>query len=48
MTEGQIRRTFAVMKDVDLGIAHRKDINYLHGLNGACKLLNAIMGSRSG
>lgn len=43
MTERQIRRTFAGMTDVDPGIAHRKDINYLHGLNGAWKLLNAIV-----
>lgn len=43
MTEKQIRRTFAGMTDVDSGIAHRKDINYLHGLNGAWKLLNAIV-----
>lgn len=42
MTEKQIRRTFAGMTDVDPGIAHRKDINYLHGLNGAWKILNAI------
>lgn len=43
MTEAQVRRTFAGMTDVDSGIAHRKDINYLHGLNGAWKLLNAIV-----
>lgn len=43
MTERQVRRTFAGMTDVDPGIAHRKDINYLHGLNGAWKLLNAIV-----
>ncbi len=42
MAERQIRRTFAGMTDIDRGIAHRKDINYLHGLNGAWKLLNAI------
>lgn len=43
MTENQIRRTFAGLTDVDDGIAHRKDIDYLHGLNGAWKLLNAIV-----
>lgn len=39
----QMGRTFAGFTDVDDGIAHRKDINYLHGLNGAWKLLNAIV-----
>ncbi len=43
LAEGQIRRTFAGLTDVDDGITHRKDINYLHGLNGAWKLLNAIV-----
>lgn len=43
MTEGQIRRTFAGLTDVDDGITHRKDINYLHGLNGVWKLLNVIV-----
>lgn len=36
----QIRRTFAGMTDVDDGIAHRKDIDYLHGLNQSWRLLN--------
>lgn len=43
MAENQIRRTFAGLTDVDDGIAHRKDIDYLHGLNGAWRLLNAIV-----
>lgn len=43
LTERQIRRTFAGMTDVNDGIAHRKDIDYLHGLNGAWRLLNAIV-----
>ncbi len=43
LTAAQIGRTFAGMTDVDDGIANRKDINYLHGLNGAWKLLNAIV-----
>lgn len=43
LTANQIRRTFAGLTDVDDGIAHRKDIDYLHGLNGAWKLLNAIV-----
>ncbi|MNR20395.1 hypothetical protein D3C85_1372320 [compost metagenome] len=30
------------MTDVDDGIAHRQDINYLHGLNGAWRLLNVL------
>lgn len=44
-TANQMRRTFAGMTDVDDGIAHRKDIDYLHGLNGAWRLLNAIVKS---
>ena len=43
LTANQIRRTFAGLTDVDDGIAHRQDINYLHGLNGAWRLLNAIV-----
>lgn len=42
-TASQMGRTFAGFTDVDDGIAYRKDINYLHGLNGAWKLLNAIV-----
>jgi len=41
-TAEQIRRTFAGMTDVDDGIAYRKDIDYLHGLNDSWKLLNFI------
>lgn len=37
-----IRRTFAGMMDVDDGIAHRKDIDYYHGLNDAWSFLNYI------
>lgn len=43
LAQSQMGRTFAGFTDVDDGIAHRKDINYLHGLNGAWKLLNAIV-----
>ncbi len=35
-----INRTFVGMTDVDDGIAHRKDIDYYHGLADAWKLLN--------
>ncbi len=35
-----INRTFVGMTDVDDGIAHRKDIDYYHGLNNAWKLLD--------
>jgi hypothetical protein len=38
----QLRRTFAGMTDVDDGIVHRQDINYLHGLNGVWRLLNVL------
>ncbi|MDT4831009.1 hypothetical protein FQZ97_644970 [compost metagenome] len=41
-TTNQMRRAFAGMTDVDDGIAHRQDINYLHGLNGAWRLLNVL------
>jgi hypothetical protein len=41
-TTNQMRRAFAGMTDVDDGIAHRQDINYLHGLNGAWGLLNVL------
>ena len=37
-----IRRTFAGMMDIDDGIAHRKDIDYYHGLNDAWSFLNYI------
>lgn len=42
LTVAQVRRTFAGMTDVDEGIAYRKDIDYLHGLNDSWKLLNFI------
>lgn len=35
-----LNRTFTGMTDVDDGIAHRKDIDYYHGLTDAWKLLN--------
>ena len=38
-----LSRTFAGMTDVDPGIAHLQDINYLHGLNGAWKILNHLV-----
>lgn len=41
-TTNQMRRAFAGMTDVDDGIAHRQDINYLHGLNGTWRLLNVL------
>jgi hypothetical protein len=40
---GQLRRTFAGMMDMDDGVAHMKDIDYLHGINGAWKLLNYLV-----
>lgn len=43
LTANQLRRTFAGLVDVDDGIANRTDTKYLHGLNGAWKLLNAIV-----
>lgn len=43
LTAVQIRRSFAGLTDVDDGIAHRQDINYLHGLNGAWRLLNNMV-----
>lgn len=43
LTANQLRRTFAGLVDVDEGIANRTDTKYLHGLNGAWKLLNAIV-----
>ena len=36
----QIRRVFTGMTDVDDGIAHRKDIDYLHGLNNSWALID--------
>lgn len=42
-TVAQIDRTYAGMTDTDDDITHRKDINYLHGLNGAWKLLNVLV-----
>lgn len=36
----QLKRTFAGMTDVDPGIAHRKDIDYLTGLNDSWALLD--------
>lgn len=43
LTGTQLQRTFAGMTDVDSGIAHRKSIDYLHGLNGSWKLLNYLV-----
>lgn len=43
LTGTQLQRTFAGMTDVDNGIAHRKSIDYLHGLNGTWKLLNYLV-----
>jgi hypothetical protein len=43
LSAAQIGRTFAGMTDVDDGIAHRKDINYLHGLNNVWTLLNYVV-----
>jgi len=42
LTGVQIKRTFAGMTDVDDGIAHKKDIDYYHGINNAWKLLNEL------
>jgi len=39
----QISRTFVGFTDVDEGVAHRKDIDYLHGLNDSWGLLNYIV-----
>ena len=43
LTGTQIGRTFAGFTDVDDGVAHRKDIDYLHGLNQSWELLNYIV-----
>lgn len=40
LTGIMINRTFVGMTDVDDGIAHRKDIDYYHGLADSWKLLN--------
>ncbi len=42
LTKNQVARTFAGLTDTEPGVTNRKDINYLHGLNGAWRLLNAI------
>ncbi len=41
--DGQLRRTFAGMMDMDDGVAHMKDIDYLHGVNNSWKLLNYLV-----
>jgi hypothetical protein len=43
LTRSSIGRLFAGMTDVDLGIAHRKEINYLHGLDSVWPLLNHLV-----
>ncbi len=42
LTKNQVARTFAGLTDTEPGVVNRKDINYLHGLNGAWRLLNAM------
>ena len=42
LATAQVQRTFAGMTDVDPGIANRRDINYLHGLNDSWRLLNFL------
>jgi hypothetical protein len=43
LTGIQLKRTLTGMTDVDKGTVHRKDINYLHGLNGTWSLLNHLV-----
>lgn len=38
----RLQRTYEGMTDVDAGVASRRDINYLHGLDGAWRILNYL------